>query len=212
MSTAQTIARKLTRNNPVLKTVLSATHDVLMDRSVPVSYRVMRGICRFDSLRRMVLAFKRERIDSGSPSSEIIRGGSQAQISAELQRDGLALGLAIDESILNSVRSYCATSPAVTDTGEAVVIAEGAEHAPIPGRFLYRYKDLHKHVPAVAALATDPFLTAIVTEYLGMKPVLLGSRALAVRPAPSLLLTPRRDNRASSGSLGVGQNRPMKVG
>ena len=184
MSTAQTIARKLTRRNPVLKSVLSATHHILLDRSVPVSYKVMRGVCRFDTLRRMVLAFKRERIDLGSPSSEIILGGSHAQIIAELQRDGLALGLEINESLLNSVRSYCATSPATTDTGEAVVIVEGVEHAPIPGRFLYRYKDLHKHVPAVAALASDPFLMAIVTEYLGMKPVLLGSRAWWSYPPP----------------------------
>ncbi len=65
-----------------------------------------------------------------------------------------------------------------------MVISGGADVAPIPGRFLYRYKDLHAHVAAVAALAHDPFLLAIVTEYLGMKPVLLGSRAWWSYPPP----------------------------
>jgi hypothetical protein len=184
MSTAQAMVRNLARRNPILKNVLVAVHDTLIDRSVPVSYKIMRGICRFDFLRRTVLALKRERIDCGSPSSEIIHGGGKAQISAALQRDGLALGLEIDDSVLSAIRSHCETALAVTDNGERVIIPEGLEHPPIPDCVFYRYKDLHQQVPAVAALANDPLLVAIVTEYLGMKPVLLGSRAWWSYPPP----------------------------
>ena len=185
MDTAQTIVRNLTQRSPGLKRVLVAVHDTLLDRSVPISYKIMRGICRFDALRRAVLSFKRERFDLGRPSSTIIRASDQAQIGTTLRRDGIALGLEIDVSILDAVRSYCTTVPAVTDKGERAVISADREQSPIPDRFLYRYKDLHLNVPAVAALANDPLLMAIVTEYLGMKPVLLGSRAWWSYPSSS---------------------------
>jgi hypothetical protein len=77
MGTVQTRARNLAQKSPVFRRPLVAFHDTFLDRSSPISYKIMRGICRFDTLRRIVLAFKRERVDHGCPRSELIQGGSR---------------------------------------------------------------------------------------------------------------------------------------
>jgi hypothetical protein len=184
VSTAQAKFRNLARTNSQLKRFLVAINDAFIDHSVPLSYKIMRGVCRSNVLRRTVLALRREPLALGQPKSDLIHGCDQAKIGATLQRDGLALGLWIDDSIRDSIRSYCAEAPAVTDKGEQVMVPDDLAAAPIPDRFLYRYPNLHKQVSSVANLANDPLLLAVVGEYVGRRPVLLGSRAWYSYPPP----------------------------
>ena len=55
MSTAQAKFRNLARTNSQLKRFLVAINDAFIDHSVPLSYKIMRGVCRSNVLRRTVL-------------------------------------------------------------------------------------------------------------------------------------------------------------
>jgi hypothetical protein len=149
----------------------------------------MRGAARFASLRNGVTAARRliqaRRLDRYITDCEVRMSTSvfgnvnRVGVVDELNKNGVALGLRIEESLVHAIRSYALRQPCYADRSPSLgfeldrrVDAESQLGKPI---LVAQYFNTEVDCPAVASLKRDPLLLAIAAEYLQSIPTFVGA-------------------------------------
>jgi hypothetical protein len=149
----------------------------------------MRSVARFAAVRRGVVGARRvaqvkklrdylENCESRM-STSMFRGLDLGKFVADLEVNGVALGLQLPSSILDAILDFSSRNPCYADREasggfmlDQRVEAERNLGKPI---LLAQYFNTEKQCPAIAQLMGDPILRAIAGRYLRSVPTLVGA-------------------------------------
>jgi hypothetical protein len=149
---------------------------------IPLNYRLMRILTRHRTTRSLSIRTIKSLIRNRRPfpvnKESVIQPVNTAAVLKELESKGYCLNISLKQETLQAILDYCRDNQARVNRNPDRLIRIDMENPanPVEGEFIYSYYNTYKNCEAVKAIAHDPQILAVVKEYLGAEPILLGTQ------------------------------------
>jgi hypothetical protein len=165
----------------------------LVDPNISGRYKMMRFLCRCDSLRALAQKHYRKRQSRTecpvpivtTHQSVVIEHGAEI-ISQTLVNRGFATGITLRHEFLFEILDFCSKTQFIPnlEPSSTTRIDLYDERNPALPSFIFRRKGVDRECEAIAKVAYDPLILKVAELYLEAVPVFHGSRIFWSYPPP----------------------------